>query len=67
MDIKGLASQEAVVCWRHVFREGNNVADALAKHSLAMDVGFQDFEDLPGFLSLCFLADAMSISFPRGF
>lgn len=51
----------------HILREGNKVADGLAKFGANLDDCSRLFLRLPSFVSIQFHADMMGIVFPRGF
>lgn len=59
--------QGVSVCWSHTLREANQVADAIEKFGLSLNVDCHIFDFVPRFISLPLVVDMSSISFPRGF
>lgn len=52
--------------WRHILREANQVAGALAKHGLSLNCNCRFFGDVPSFIYVPLFADYSLVSFPRG-
>lgn len=66
MHIRNLAETCASIVWRHVFRESNQVADALAIYGSSLPFKMKLFEVAHDFISLPLLYDASSVFFQRG-
>src|ERR1044072_1296988 len=65
-EIRSLLSRFAGITWIHIFREGNGVADLLAKHGLSLDTVLVVFDSLSSFCSVAFLLDNAATVFCRG-
>ncbi|PNX75801.1 ribonuclease H, partial [Trifolium pratense] len=66
-DIKNKATQVTEVRFMHMFREANQVADALAKFGLSQLCLLRIYDVPPDFISFPLLADRIGTLFPRGF
>lgn len=64
--IRRIYEGEGEVQLRHTLREANQVADALAKHGLGLDVSCKIFDGVLAFISLAIVADNAHVVFPRG-
>ncbi|KAF7821450.1 ribonuclease H [Senna tora] len=64
-EIRVLMSKFCIFSLKHVFREGNRVADVLSNHSHKALIGETLFENVPPFCSLVFQDDGRGVSFPR--
>ncbi|KAF7831767.1 hypothetical protein G2W53_014100 [Senna tora] len=53
------------VDFRHIYLEGNGVADCLARHAMKENCDFTIFWKVPSFASVVFCADATATIYPR--
>ncbi|XP_019462902.1 PREDICTED: uncharacterized protein LOC109361820 [Lupinus angustifolius] len=65
-NIRSLLLPDGQYVWRHIFQEGNSVADALAKHDLSLNLRFRLFDVISDFCVLPFTFDVAFTVYRRG-
>lgn len=65
--IRELIHNGGVFTWDHIFRETNQVADALEQYGLSVQGNTKLFDFCPSFLNSFLTANVIGTHFPRGF
>ena len=65
-EVRRLLTRFVGVAWNHILREGNGLADVLAKRGLSLDLELEIFDSLPSCCSVSFLLDCASTIHCRG-
>lgn len=65
--IRELVGMDGVILWSYIYKEANQVADALAKHELSIHEEGYICNVLLSFLHCLVMANLSSILFPRGY